>query len=303
MSDNITANLASNIQQLTPAEFWVGIVIVSAISLASFFQVTRRLHQARLIENVPTAKVRSAPQGYVELIGQTKLMDGPVIVSPLTSRTCVWYSYKIEEKVTRHQANGKWQSHWKCVEQKRSEDLFLLEDETGRCVIDPDGAEVIPSNKKVWHKHHVIPPRRYTEEIIREREDLYAIGLFKTDGEIDNRRFQERVAHLLRHWKNDPNQLLHLYDANRDQELNASEWENARQMAEAQVTRDLGSQQKLQQLNILCRSPHKDQSFILSTIAETELVKRYRKHAFGALILFLATGSMVVWALNVRLGL
>ena len=303
MSSTITAELANDLQQLSPTEFWAGSVIVAIIAIACFFHMTRRLHHARVIENVPTAKIRSAPQGYVELIGRTKLMEGPVIVSPLTGRACVWYSYKIEEKVTRHQGNGKWQSHWKSVEQRRSEELFLLEDETGRCVVDPDGAEVIPSSKKVWHKHHVIPARRYTEEIIRERDELYAIGLFKTDGEIDNRRFQERVAHLLRHWKNDPNHLLHVYDANKDQQLDAQEWENARKRAEAQVTRELGSQLKQQQLNIMCRSPIKNQTYILSTISEIELVSRYHKQAIASLLLFLVSGSAVVWALNIRFGL
>lgn len=303
MSETAIASLASNIQQLTPTEFWVGSLITASISVFCFFQMTRRLRQARVIENVPTSKIRSAAQGYVELIGQTKLMDGPVIISPLTSRTCVWYSYKIEEKVMRHQGDGKWQSHWKCVEQKRSEELFLLEDETGQCVIDPDGADVIPSNKKVWHKRHVVPPRRYTEQIIREREELYAIGLFKTDGEIDNRRIQERVAHLLRQWKNDPNQLIHMYDTNRDQKLDDKEWDIARQTAENHIHRELGSQEKQRQLNIMARSPHKDQVFILSTISEHDLIKRYKRYAFGALVLFLLTGSALVWAMNVRLGL
>ena len=42
------------------------------------------LHRYRLIEDVPTAKVRSAHQGYVELIGRAVMMDGEPIVAPLS---------------------------------------------------------------------------------------------------------------------------------------------------------------------------------------------------------------------------
>ena len=303
MFDSIIASLEGNILHLSSTTFWLGFTVVSGLSLWAFYRMSWWYRHARMIENVPTAKIRSAAQGYVELSGRTKLMDGPVIISPLTGNTCVWYSYKIEERVNSFHRDKNSHSNWRVVQQKRSEELFILEDDTGRCVIDPDDADVIATNKKTWHKHQVIPPRRYTEELITEGELLYAIGLFKTVADVEDRKIRQQVAHLLRQWKNDPNQLIHLYDSNRDGELQVDEWENARKAADSHVRLEQGNREKLGQLSVLSSSTHQDQAFILSTISEQKLVKKYKWRARRTLLLFFVSGGIAVWALNVRLGM
>ncbi len=303
MLERVIASFERNIVQFGPTEFWIGLAVVSGIAIWSFYRMYRWYHYARLVENVPTAKIRSAAQGYVELIGQTRLMDGPVIVAPLSRKMCVWYRYKIEEKISRPNSNGMSNTHWRVVKQAISEELFLLEDDTGRCVIDPDGADVIVTNKTIWHKRHVIPPRRYTEELIIEGEPLYAIGLFKTVADIESQKLREQVAQLLRQWKNDPNQLLHQFDHDRNNELSSDEWEQARKMAERQIRLEQGQREKLEQLNVLQIGPHKDQAFILSTVSEQDLIKKYKWRAFRASLIFFITGSIAIWALNIRLGM
>ena len=99
MLKDFVAAIERNILELEPFEFSVILGVMAVICLFTLYRMTRVLHQARLIENTPTAKIRSAVQGYVELNGQTLLMNGPVIVSPLSGKTCVWYRYKIEEKI------------------------------------------------------------------------------------------------------------------------------------------------------------------------------------------------------------
>jgi len=192
---------------------------------------------------------------------------------------------------------------WHVVKQATSEELFLLEDETGRCIIDPDNADVITSNKRTWYKRTVSPPRRYTEELIVNNEALYAIGLFKTMANVERQKQREQVNHLLREWKNDPNQLLHHYDINTDGELSQDEWEQARLAAERQVKREHGQFEKLEQLNVLKNSPHKNQGFILSTIPEHKLINQYKHKALLAMLAFFAIGSASVWAINIRLGI
>jgi len=298
---DIIASLEAEILQLESVEFWLGIIVLSVVSLWAFRLMYLRYHSARIIENVPTSKIRSAAQGYVELIGKSRMMDGPVTVSPLTSTVCVWFRYKIEEKVTRRIGNKR-RTHWRIVREQTSDELFLLEDDTGRCVIDPDGADVITDNKRTWYKHDVIPPRRYTEELILENYPLYGIGIFKTVANVQHQKFREHVSHLLRKWKNDdPNHLLHLYDEDRDGEISPKEWEQAKVDAERKIKQEHGHQEKLEQLSVLKESPHKDQTFILSTEPETALINRYKQRALLSLIGFLASGSIVVWALNVRI--
>ena len=302
MLKELIASAERNIIQFDPYEFWIGASVVAVICLVALYRMGRWVHYARLIENTPTAKIRSAVQGYVELNGETRLMDGPIIVSPLSGKPCVWYRYKIEEKTEIHDANGKSISTWRVVKQETSGELFLLEDETGRCVIDPDDADVIVTNKRTWHKHSVVAPRRYTEELITENEPLYAIGLFKTIANIERHKLREQVSLLLRKWKQDPNQLLHEYDLNRDGELSTEEWARVQLAAERQVKREHGAREKQEQLNVLKQSDHNDQVFILSTVSEQKLIKHYKWRTMEHLLTFFITGILLVWAINIRLG-
>jgi len=303
MLKELITSLESNILQLEPYEFWIATAIVAVIAALSFVRMSRWWNHARVMENIPTSKVRSASQGYVELSGKAQLMEGPLIISPLTGKTCVWYRYKIEEKVKKQDSKGRSTTYWRVVKQETSDELFFLEDETGRCVIDPDDADVLATNKRTWHKRRVVPPRRYTEELITANEFLYAIGLFNTLANVTRQQQKDQVSHLLREWKNDSNQLLHHYDTDRDGHLNQQEWEQARLAAQRQIKREYGQQEKLEQLNVLKSSPYKNQGFILSTIPEHLLVKKYKLRSLFALVSFLSAGSLVVWAINTRLGL
>jgi len=303
MRHELIASLERELLQLEPHEFWIAFTILAIISIISFLRMTKWWKHSRMIEDTPTSKVRSAPQGYVELEGTARMMDGPIIVSPLSRKTCVWYRYKIEEKVKSNDSKGHSRSYWRVVKHETSEELFLLEDETGRCVVDPDDADVIATNKRTWYKRTVSPTRRYTEELITDNEPLYAIGLFKTVANVERQKQREQVNHLLREWKNDPNKLLHDYDTNRDGELSLQEWEHARLAAEHQVKREVGHAEKLEQLNVLKTSPHKNQGFILSTKPEHELISQYKFRALLAMFGFFMVGSFAVWAINTRLGL
>jgi len=303
MHNDIIASLAAKITQLEAYQFWILASLLILITLFSLSRMAKWWNLARMIEDVPTSKVRSASQGYVELVGTAQMMDGPILVSPLSKTSCVWYRYKIEEKVKKHDSKGRSQTYWRMVEEGISEDIFFIEDDTGRCVIDPDDADVIATNKRSWTKRTVIPPRRYTEELITNNEPLYAIGLFKTVANVEQQKQRQQTSHLLREWKNDPNQLLHDYDHNRDGELSPDEWEHARLAAQRQVKREHGELEKLEQLSVLKSSPHKHQGFILSTTPENELIKQYKAKAFLAMFFFFMTGSIAVWLINTRLGL
>lgn len=295
------ANIAAELQQLSQAEFWIGAAIAIAAALYLFWRMACWYQHARLIENIPTARVRSAPQGYIELIGKARMMEGPVIFSPLSHTRCVWFSYKIEEKVREYDGKGHFRSRWRVVKQQTSEEVFMLEDDTGDCAIDPDDAEVITRDTQVWYKHELIPPRRYTERTILEGEPLYAIGLFKTVASVQDQTIRQQVSLKLREWKQEPNLLLHRYDNDRDGHISEKEWQQARHDATLAVKRDIGQRAKMKQLSIMRSSPHKSQPYILSTVPEDKLIARYQRHALLAMMGFIGLGVVIVWAINQRL--
>jgi len=174
-------------------EFWFAITLCSAIALASFVFIWRNVHRARIIENTPTAKVRSAAQGYVELIGKGQLLPGTPIEAPLTTKTCLWFRYKIEETQSDNDPANR-NARWETIASGVSDNLFALNDGTGLCVIDPDGAEIEPNERQVWYGNDRLPSHnpalttvggtlfgmsryRYTEERLMPSV-LYAIGWF-----------------------------------------------------------------------------------------------------------------------------
>src|SRR5690606_33576860 len=117
-------------------DFWLWTLLLLFVSVGGFVLTFLSLHKARLMENMPTSRIRSAAQGYVELKGYARLLPGPDIVSPLSGARCTWWQYKIERQETVYR-NGKRHSEWRTIEAGTSASLFLLVDDTGDCIVDP----------------------------------------------------------------------------------------------------------------------------------------------------------------------
>lgn len=299
------------VSQASPAAFWLALLGSAGVALAAFVYVFVYLRRVRVIEDTPTAKIRSAAQGYGELSGLAQLMDGAPIVAPLTGKTCVWYRYKVEKMGDKH-------TH--VVDSGSSNELFLLLGRTGRCVIDPEGATVITRHKEVWFEHSY-PSRkrgghsgllgqllgrvdsryRYTEERLRVGEPLYAIGMFKSvGGGAESFNTEEEVRALLRAWKRDKARLLKDFDANGDGDIDLQEWEAVRKAAYRQVRQEQSQRSVAPPTHVMTRPEHGSRPYLLSALSEDELVKRFRLFAAGSLAAFLLLGSVAVWMAAVR---
>jgi len=128
------AGLASNIHHSDPAMVGIAVAVLAGGCAFCSWRTWRNVSHIRLIEDTPTAKIRSAHQGYVELEGAGRLMDGPPIIAKLSGLPCVWFRYKIEHQIKTHY-KGHTQTRWEVIEKGESTETFWLEDETGRVVI------------------------------------------------------------------------------------------------------------------------------------------------------------------------
>src|SRR3990167_6109615 len=82
---------------------WIGCLgLISSISL---FAWTSSFKRNRAIADLPTSKVASAAQGYVELYGRTPSDAEFLAPNKMGSLPCVWYRQVIYRKT----ANDKWQ--------------------------------------------------------------------------------------------------------------------------------------------------------------------------------------------------
>src|SRR3990170_7654612 len=90
------AELAGEVSQADPAAVGGGIAACTAAAAFAGWYVWRSLNKARTIEDIPTSKARSAHQGYVELEGVGRLMDGAPIVGPLSGPPGGWFRSRAE---------------------------------------------------------------------------------------------------------------------------------------------------------------------------------------------------------------
>ena len=297
-------------------EFFWWSAIPAVLGAAAFVTSFVFLHRKRLIENMPTSLLRSAAQGYIEVEGIARLMEGPPIICPLTSTRCAWWHYTVEEKQTSTDSRGRSTTRWVTVDSGRSDDSFLLDDGTGTCVVDPVGASVIPTATRRWYgsgRRPDVGPEagrgflraafsryRYTEELIFLARQIYAIGTFRTQSGAPE-AFDEQVdvRELLGKWKHDK-KMMAMFDVNKDGAIEMKEWEAARRMAIRKV-RDEHVERAVNtpDLHILAK-PRDRRPYILSGVPQVALIRRYTGYAAGCIAGTTLMAGFLLWALQTR---
>lgn len=310
MPAGVSVPLGSGAAASGPLGWWLVLAAPAAVAVIAAYGAFRALARARLVEDLPTSRVRSAALGYVELTGMAELLPGPPILAPLSGRRCVWYRYHVEE--LRRGAGGR-RTGWETVEQGVSDGLFRLEDGTGSCVVDPDHAEVFPAQRDRWRgvtrRPGAPPPRRrwawapagpyrYREEIIRPGDPLHAVGELRTVGGVaEPVPAHQDVRGLLADWKRDPARMR-TFDADGDGQVDGQEWEAARRAAERAVTRARSERAAEPGVALLARPTDRRRPFILSAVRQAGLARRYRLSALGRLGLSILASAAWLYLLR-----
>lgn len=301
---------AAQVLALPRDEFWLLFGVAVLVTLGALVFGFRSLGRARLILDTPTSRIASAAQGYVELEGQAGWLPGPPIQSPLSGARCVWWDYQVEKK----HRDSRNRTSWRTVVKATSDDLFLLSDASGDCIVDPHGARVIPSFRRRWQGHARRPAQipeksplfsfgsyRYTERLLKFGDALYALGGFHTQHGVQCFDENESVRTLLAEWKRDRVALLERFDANNDGEIDLEEWETVRRAALEAVRQKHVEQAVHPDLNILSQ-PRDRRPYLLSGLPQTDLIRRKRGRASALLILALAAFVFSSLLIEVRFG-
>ncbi len=180
-------------QSIVSLVFFI-IFLIAGISL--FIWGFLSFRSKRLIENIPTSKIRSIAMGLVEITGRVVPRKDNLLKSPFSQNDCVYYKCTIEEY--RH--SGK-NSRWVTIFKDEKYDFFYLKDDTGMVLIDPKNAKIdIPKDNCFESRMGNDPPdsvkyflkqtniafegflfginktMRYTEWYIAPNDKLYIMG-------------------------------------------------------------------------------------------------------------------------------
>lgn len=263
-------------------------VCVALMAPLSFFAWTSAYRRTRAVDDTPTSKVASAAQGYVELVGTGKPLGGTPLLSPLTQLPCLWYRYTVERK----DSDNKWVQESK----GESDASFILDDGSGECVIDPEGAEMLVTKKDSW----IQGDRRYTQWLLIEHQAIYALGQFATRGSVDlDLSVAEDVKHLLAEWKSRPAELLQRFDLDKNSQLDLREWELARSQAKREVAANHREMRASAELHVM-HLPQDGRHYIVSDLDPGKLASKYRWWSWFHIAIFF--GALValpfIWRMN-----
>lgn len=257
----------------------VCVTLMALVSLVAWISTMKR---RRIIIDTPTSRIASAAQGYVELLGAGRPLDESPLLSHLTGLPCLWYRYQVEEKIEK-----KWQT----VSKGESDVSFIIDDGTGRCVVDVEGAEILTRHKESWTEGNY----RKTEWKLLVNDEIYALGEFKTLGggtvELDANR---DINDLLAEWKKDQAGLHKRFDLNEDGTIDLKEWALARQAARREVGRQHREIRNESDVHTLI-CPDNGRHFLLSNMEPEKLARRYLWWTLFHLLVFFSALAALPW--------
>ncbi|GAB2181650.1 hypothetical protein DLREEDagrD3_18730 [Denitratisoma sp. agr-D3] len=271
------------VQLDTPQGWRACALLIAALSLLAWVSLLRRL---RAVADTPTARIASAAQGYAELRGRGVALAGTPLFSPLRSQPCLWYRYEVERR-----QDDKWVNE----SGGESDASFLVDDGSGLCLVDPAGAEILTAQADRWQEGD----HRYRQWLILPGETVTVLGEFRTwSGATLDLDAAEDVKHLLAEWKNDMPALLRRYDLDGDGELGLDEWELVRAQARREVERNHRELRATPDSHGMA-APADGRLYLISTLAESQLLGRYRRWALFQLLMF---GAALYALIRIKAG-
>ncbi len=229
------------------------ILLLGGVSGYLFYQSIKIHKRLRKIQDTPRSKASSASQGFSELQGFAWPFQSTIFSARQTE--AVYYKFRLQREETRGSGKNR-RRVWVTVGETSLTDPFLLVDPTGLTLIQPSGADILPSisETRSWNslnpkeKEHVCqnllkksvdsmpsggflgflgPKYRIQEEIIPRGSPLYLSGVFKTENSEVKTLQSPGLTHFhqmlfdpeSRSLKN----LTHLIDKNKDGKISETE--------------------------------------------------------------------------------
>lgn len=279
------------------SKLFLSIAYCGISSLAGFWMWQHGQRLARIIDDIPTSRIVSAPQGYVELLGQACELPDTSLVTGISGTPCLWFRYQI----ARRGGEGGHSNdlvftliaHTVYLPNEHEESLacFGVRDSTGEAVIFPYGAEVIAAHRQVWYEGDT----RFTEERIMPGDPLYVLGDFSTHtpavGPWD---WVNEVSSQLSLMQADRPQLLRRFDRNGNGVLDPDEWEAMHREASS-IAHEKQAQHLAMPTVHRVMAPDAGYHYLISSQPPQKLASHYRFWRAWGFVLFIGMGVLGLW--------
>jgi hypothetical protein len=257
----------------------------SLIALISFFAWASTFRRSRAIADTPTSKIDSAAQGYVEIFGRTSNAPESLAPARMGSLPCVWFRC-----ITyRRTSDNKWQE----ISRETSDSVFEISDETGRCMVDPDDAEVFTTHCRTWYEGQY----KHIDEQLFPGDNIYVLGEFSTiSGANSALDLKADMNVLLEQWKKDRSTLLKRFDLDGNGEVGLKEWQLARNAARREIEKQHRELRLHNGVHVM-RNPESGQLYLLSNLSPHQLKRRYALWSWFHITMFFSGVGGAVWAM------
>jgi hypothetical protein len=261
-------------------EVWL--FCLGSIAVLAFIAWVAAVRRRHAITGTPTSRIATAAQGYVELQGVGMPLDINPLHSPVSGAACLWYCYQVERKTG--------DDKWEMLEQARSHTSFVLDDGSGVCMVDPEGAEILTRHRKSWNDGDY----RYVEWTLRGRDRIYVLGNFVTRHASQGLDASADQRDLLAEWKQDQAGLLRRFDLDHDGQIDQREWALARRLARGEIAKRHRELQQQPDLHLVHDAASR--LYLISNHEPEKLARRFLWLAgFQLVCFFLALGFFGGW--------
>jgi len=266
-----------------------------------YFMGFKDFRRKRLIENIPTSKIRSMAMGLVELKGWAVIWHP--LKGPFTLDECAYYKWQVEQ----YHQRGK-DSTWEVVLKGDSSSVpFYIQDDTGMALVRPKNAETSFSTKYVIssdefsnfpvHVEEFLSAQnysvkaligtkklRFTEWNLKPGESAYVLGSCLSNSGNLMKDSRDRLQEAFRRLKDDPRAMAK-FDANQDGNISQDEWEVARQSVE----KELPPEKEVDSVYV-GKDDLVGKILLISDKTESDLVNQFSSHS----VLLIAFGILLV---------
>lgn len=259
----------------------LSLILFMAVSVFAWASSHKR---ASAIADIATSRIGSAAQGYVELYGRASVNPENLIKSPLSGIACIWFRYKVYSKDNSDR-------EWREVSSGISDTTFEISDDTGKCQVDPDYAEVMSPDRRVSYQGIY----KHVEEMLFAGGSIYVLGELTTVGGANSvLSVREDVSDLLSEWKKDAVQLKKRFDLDGNGEIDMQEWELARHAAIREVEKQHREIRAESGVHVI-RAPRDKRLFLISSMSPQKLRQRYQWWSYFHLAILLLAIVVFFW--------